>query len=206
MEQARRPKLRDLPREERYEMYFKIEYQHALDDFIRVLGMEEHYKVRVRQIYRWECVYMNFLSRILKEHTGIYNHPSLSVLKEQIEGCGLECELACEDLYYTPQVGMKYDCVKFTVGGMRFTLVNDWLWSMHSLSIAKTMQQIDGALLRMPASVLIECIRDSIPFIPRIKELAEDAERQAPAVAMVRRIRRMTKKNASVQDSSDTKV
>ena len=108
---------------------------------------------------------MNFLSRILKEHTGIYDFPFLSVLKEQIEGCGLECNLACEDLHYTPQVGMKHDCVKFTVGGMRFTLVNDWLWSMHSLSIAMTMQQIDGALLRMPASVLIECIRDSIPFI-----------------------------------------
>ena len=204
MERTERPKLRDLPRQERYEMYLRIEYQHALDDFILVTGMDEKMRESIRNMHTWKNMYTDFLIRILDEHSGDHRLQTLSELKEQIEGCGIDCEVTQGQFGSIAQLMVEYDCVKFSVGGVGFTMVHDR--AMHFLTMEGNIHHADKRHLRMPADVIVDCIRQSIPFIPRIRELAEEAERQAPAAAMVRRIRRITRMNASVQDSSPTQV
>lgn len=75
--------------------------------------------------------------------------------------------------------------------GIVFTLMHDK--TMHYLSIDHDAIQIEEKYLRMPMPELIDCIRKSAPYIRRIKEMAVEAERRAPAEAMARKIRKTAK-------------
>lgn len=201
---AGRPKLRDLSDEERYEAYLQIEYRKALDELARANGIGGRGMELISGLCGWKRMYVGFLTRILREHVCLYGFPDLVVLKAQMEECGVECTSACERMYTAFLSSEQDNCLSFTIDGTQFTLFHDKF--SHHLALEDGFFYVEKRFLRMPTETLIGCIRLTVPYIPRIKEMAAEAKRQVPVVAMVRKIKKIAKAKTGTQDSSKTGV
>lgn len=196
----KKTKLQDLPLEERLETYLKIEYQKALDEFILMLGMTKVAAARYRQWVSWVDYYTGFLSRILKEHLKEDIVLDLSECKAKLDEWGIECELSSKRSAFAVSAFAVYEdvkkCLTFSIDGVSFSLFKEG--TRISLCVDEVHYVLGDKSLKMTSLELIDGIRLSTSYIPRIKKMMADAEKQAPTVAMVRKIKRAAKKSKTI--------
>lgn len=189
-------KLQDLPLEERLEWYLNTVYFRAVGDFIQMLNIPDIDTAERRLWTNWVSYYTGFLSRILEEHLKGDMVLDLSECKAQLEEYGIECELSStRSAFAVSAFAISEDvnkCLKFSIDGVSFSLFKDG--TRISLCVDEVHSVLGYEPLKMTSLELIDCIRLSTSYIPRIKEMIADAEKKAPAVAMVRKIRKAAKK------------
>lgn len=177
--------------EERLELYLYTVYCRAVGVFIQMLNIPDIDTAERRHWTNWVSYYAGFLSRILEEHLKEDIVLDLSECKAQLEEYGIECELSSKRSAFAVSEDVN-KCLEFSIDGVSFSLFKDG--TRISLCVDEVHSVLGYKPLKMTSLELIDGIRLSTSYIPRIKEMIADAEKKAPAVAMVRKIRKAAKK------------